>query len=140
MMRSSVRGLLAGAFAVGVLGAASGALAGDTAAEMGKKSYMKHCATCHGPSGTGDGVAANTFNRKPVDLTLLAKNNGGKFPTMMVINIVKGDTSVPAHGTREMPVWGEIVGHPLKGDMYGKDEAEAKILEIANYLQSIQKK
>jgi mono/diheme cytochrome c family protein len=142
MMRISLRGMLAGVGAIAVLGLGmpSGATAASKAAiAAGKKSYMKHCATCHGPTATGDGVAATTFQNKPIDLTTLAQKNGGKFPTAEVINIVKGDTSIPAHGSKEMPVWGEILGHPLKGE-YGSSRANAQLLEIANYLESIQKK
>jgi mono/diheme cytochrome c family protein len=142
MMRSSLRGMLAGAWVIAALGLGvptDATAASKAAIEAGKKSYMKHCATCHGPTATGDGVAASTFQNKPIDLTTLAQKNGGKFPTLEVINIVKGATSIPAHGTREMPVWGEILGHPLKGE-YSEDRANAQILEIANYLQSIQKK
>jgi mono/diheme cytochrome c family protein len=142
MMRISLRGMLAGAVAMAVLGLGipTGAGAASKAAiAAGKKSYMQYCATCHGPTATGDGVAASTFQNKPPDLTLLAQKNGGKFPTAEVLNIVKGNTSISAHGTKEMPVWGQILGHPLKGE-YGSSRADAKLLEIANYLQTIQKK
>jgi len=140
-MRSSIRVVLATLAAYGVAAAfgASMALAeatGDVA--QGKQLFMKYCATCHGPSATGDGVAASTFKNKPANLTLLAKNAGGKFPTMMVVNIVKGDAPVAAHGQREMPVWGEIIGRPLDTGMYKQDDVDLKILSIANYLKSIQ--
>lgn len=108
--------------------------------QAGRDQYMKYCATCHGPTGTGDGMASSTFNKHPVDLTLLSKQNGGTFPTMKVLSIVKGDTPISAHGTREMPVWGEILGHPLDTSMYQQDAANLKILSIATYLESIQKK
>lgn len=106
---------------------------------VGREQYMKLCATCHGPSGTGDGIAASTFKRHPTDLTTLAQRNGGKFPTATVIDIVKGDTPISAHGKREMPVWGEILGRPLDTSMYQQDAADLKILSIAAYLQTIQK-
>ncbi|MBY0277614.1 c-type cytochrome [Candidatus Binatia bacterium] len=110
--------------------------------QVGKKQYMKYCATCHGPSGTGtDGAASRLFTKPPTNLTLLAKNNGGKFPMMEVIGIVKGDQPIAAHGTREMPVWGDIIGgDPTQEGMYAKDEADAKIMTIGKYLESIQAK
>ena len=44
-----------------------GALArGDPA--KGKASYDQLCASCHGPSGKGDGAAAAALNPKPKDL------------------------------------------------------------------------
>lgn len=140
-MRSSIRVVLATLAAYGVAAAfgASMALAeatGDVA--QGKQLFMKYCATCHGPGATGDGVAASTFKNKPANLTLLAKNAGGKFPTMMVVNIVKGDAPIAAHGQREMPVWGEIIGRPLDTGMYKQDDVDLKILSITTYLKSIQ--
>jgi mono/diheme cytochrome c family protein len=141
-MRSGIRGVLGTAAVFGLVAAVGVGSAraddnGDVAA--GKQLYMKNCATCHGPSATGDGIAASTFKNKPADLTLLAKENGGKFPTMKVLNIVKGDAPIAAHGSREMPVWGEIIGRPLDTGMYKQDDVDLKILSIIHYLQSIQK-
>lgn len=147
-MRSSFRGILVALSIFAGASLTSAALAGaaeETSEEMqlkvGKEQFMKYCATCHGPSGTGeDGVASRLFTKKPANLTLLAKENGGKFPMMEVINIVKGDAPIAAHGTREMPVWGEILGRPLEEGMYGQDTADAQILNIAKYLETIQAK
>jgi mono/diheme cytochrome c family protein len=142
-MRSGFRGFL-GALAVGASFAiADAALAADDTMQLkvGKEQYTKYCATCHGPSGTGqDGVASRLFTKQPTNLTLLAKNHGGKFPMMEVVNIVKGDQPVAAHGTREMPVWGDILGKPLEEGMYGQDAEDAKLLNIGKYLESIQQK
>lgn len=107
--------------------------------QVGRDQYMKLCATCHGPSATGDGIAARTFKVHPTDLTTLARRNGGKFPTATVIDIVKGNVPIAAHGKREMPVWGEILGQPLDTGMYQQDATDLKILAIAAYLQTIQK-
>jgi len=149
---------IAGAAAQGAVGtvgavaggttAAVGAVTGTTAVsakgtpqylEVGRAQYMKYCATCHGPTGTGDGIAASTFNKHPGDLTLLARRNGGRFPMMNVVSIVKGDTPIAAHGTREMPVWGEIIGQPMGDPMYRQDAADAKIMSIASYIESVQR-
>lgn len=150
---------VAGAAARGTTGIVGAAASGTTAAvgaatgatpplprkgtpeylQAGRDQYMKYCATCHGPTGTGDGMASSTFNKHPVDLTLLSRQNGGTFPMTKVLSIVKGDTPISAHGTREMPVWGEILGHPLDDSMYQQDAANLKILSIASYLESIQK-
>lgn len=138
--RGSVIGLLACAASVVAVGSA---LADDSMQlQVGKKQYMKYCATCHGPSGTGtDGAASRLFTKPPTNLTLLAKNNGGEFPMMEVIGIVKNDEPIAAHGTREMPVWGQIIGgDPTEEGMYKKDAADAQILTIGKYLESIQAK
>jgi mono/diheme cytochrome c family protein len=141
-MQIGIRGVLATLAGAGLalaLGSSAAQAESQGDIEQGKQLYMKYCATCHGPSATGDGVAAATFKTKPTDLTMLAKNNGGSFPTMKVLNIVKGDAPIAAHGSREMPVWGEIIGRPLDTGMYKQDDVDLKILSIANYLKSIQK-
>lgn len=35
----------------------------------GKSIYAKHCKTCHGKTGNGDGITAKTLNTDPSDLT-----------------------------------------------------------------------
>lgn len=142
-MRSGFRGMVMGLVACAASFAATApALADDSMQlKVGKEQYMKYCATCHGPTGTGtDGAASRLFTKPPTNLTTLAKENGGKFPMMEVIGIVKGDQPIAAHGTREMPVWGQILGRPLKEGMYGQDSADAEILNIGKYLESIQAK
>lgn len=142
-MRSGFRGTVVGLWTIAALSmSTTGAIAADDMqVKVGKEQYMKYCATCHGPSGTGtDGVASRLFTKPPANLTLLAKENGGKFPMMEVIGIVKGDQPIAAHGSREMPVWGQILGRPLKEGMYGQDSADAELLNIGKYLETIQVK
>lgn len=141
-MRSGFRRTVIGLLAIAGSSVAGAALAADDPeVTVGKNLYMKHCATCHGPSGTGtDGVASRLFTNQPANLTLLSKENGGKFPMNDLLRIVKGDEPIAAHGTREMPVWGEILGRPLSDGMYGQDEADAKIITIGKYLETIQVK
>ncbi|HEY8514909.1 MAG TPA: c-type cytochrome [Candidatus Binatia bacterium] len=138
------RGMLIGLSTIAALAlGATVALAADEDPQikLGKEMYMKYCATCHGPSATGeDGIASRLFTKRPTNLTTLAKENGGKFPMMEVINIVKGDQPIAAHGTREMPVWGTILGRPLEEGMYSQDAADAQLLNIGKYLESIQVK
>ncbi len=140
-MRRGFAGMI-GLVALAASLAAAAARADDgMEVETGKKQYMKYCATCHGPSGTGsDGVASRLYTKPPTNLTTLSKENGGKFPMMEVIGIVKGDSPIAAHGTRDMPVWGQVLGRPLDDGMYGKDAADAQIMTIGKYLETIQVK
>lgn len=48
--------------------------AGDAA--KGKEKYDSFCATCHGPTGMGDGVAAAALDPKPRDLSDAAYVSG----------------------------------------------------------------
>lgn len=141
-MRSGFRGTVIGLLAIAASCVAGAAAAADDAeVTVGKNLYMKNCATCHGPSGTGtDGIASRLFSKPPANLTLLSKENGGEFPMNKLLSIVKGDAKIDAHGTREMPVWGDILGRPLSDGMYGEDEADAKLMNIGKFLETIQVK
>ena len=93
---------------VGVIGAAlliAGPLA-CAADDIGKREYDNNCAVCHGISGKGDGPYAGIIDTKTPDLTMLQKNNNGMFPFDRVYQVIDGRVEVKAHGTRDMPIWG----------------------------------
>ena len=71
----------------------------------GKRMYERACASCHGMDARGDGPVAPTLKTRPPDLTQLAARNGGTFPRDRVMAAVTGATTIPAHGTADMPVW-----------------------------------
>jgi len=99
--------------------------------------YHAHCAACHGPDGKGNGPVAVDLKTKPADLTVLAKNNGGKFPTQRIQKFISGDEpSLLAHGTREMPVWGPIF-HQVEED---QDFGNVRLQNLIKYLETIQQK
>jgi mono/diheme cytochrome c family protein len=101
----------------------------------GSEMYTTWCASCHGTSGKGDGPAASDLKTKPSDLTMLAKRNGGKFPTEKVRNYIEGTATAPAHGSREMPVWGTFFRQ------MGDDKAATyRIVTLANYVEGMQVK
>jgi mono/diheme cytochrome c family protein len=77
--------------------------------DAGKLEYDWHCAICHGTAGTGNGEMKRFLTKPPSDLTTISKRNGGAFPNQLMWEIIDGRTSmeIGAHGTREMPVWGQ---------------------------------
>ncbi len=79
-----------------------------TAKDSGAEMYKVYCATCHGMDGKGNGPAAAAMKTPPTDLTLLSKNNGGKFPELKFQNVLKLSSPLAAHGSSEMPMWGPI--------------------------------
>ena len=100
---------------------------------QGKELFGQYCVRCHGVSGTGDGPDAPTLKKKPADLTLISKTNNGEFPRFVVMKFITGDTAVAAHGTREMPIWGEVFRNKE-----GSAGEWAKVLSLTDYLESIQ--
>jgi mono/diheme cytochrome c family protein len=103
----------------------------------GPELFRAHCAACHGSDAKGDGPVAPTLKTKPADLTVLAKNNQGVFPRQIVLKIISGDdTSLLAHGSREMPVWGPIF-HQIEED---QDFGNVRLQNLTKYLESIQQK
>jgi mono/diheme cytochrome c family protein len=99
--------------------------------------FRAHCAACHGPEGKGNGPVGASLKTKPADLTILAKNNGGKFPTQRVQKFISGDDpSLSSHGSREMPVWGPIF-HQVEED---QDFGNVRLQNLIKYLETIQQK
>lgn len=117
---------------------ASGAtLAAGEVSEMQREDFFAYCASCHGPSGHGDGPVAIELKKRPTDLTQLAKNNNGNFPYARVRAIIDGrGQALGIHGPADMPVWGERFGRESGSD----SQVRGKILSIVDYLVSIQEK
>jgi mono/diheme cytochrome c family protein len=103
----------------------------------GQDLFRAHCASCHGAGGKGNGPVASALKTKPADLTVLAKNNGGKFSTERVQKFISGDEpSLNSHGSREMPIWGPIF-HQIEDD---QDLGNVRLQNLIKYLETIQQK
>jgi mono/diheme cytochrome c family protein len=113
-------------------------MAGDTRIEApatGRELFRTYCASCHGVSGRGDGPAAVALRVPPVDLRYYAMNNGGVFPETQLRRIVDG-RDVRAHGTTEMPVWGDAFKSSREG--LSEVSAQARIAAIVQFVASLQ--
>jgi len=111
------------------------------AVDAGKRLYIKYCATCHGVDTKGGGPLASSLKVAPPDLTLLAKKNGGKFPYLEVLDILDGSTPYPAHGSSEMPAWGQTFQSDEPGSGGGSMEQAAvrgRLMLLTDYLRTIQ--
>ena len=100
----------------------------------GKAMFMEYCAVCHGQSGKGDGPAAPALKKKPADLTQLAAHNAGKFPDTRVARYIQGEDAISAHGSREMPVWGDV----FKGMSTNRDVTVMRVANLTRYVESLQ--
>jgi mono/diheme cytochrome c family protein len=108
----------------------------QTSAASGKEMFKAYCGSCHGVDGTGNGPAGDSLKAQPADLTRLAKNNGGKFPTAHVYEVINGRASTPAHGSADMPVWGPVF---LRVSHSHDSEVQLRLNNLTEYIQSLQK-
>ncbi len=109
---------------------------GRTSAASGEEMFNTYCAVCHGKDGKGDGPAASEFKIPPANLTLLAKNNNGKFPDSYVAQVIQtGPREAKAHGSKDMPVWGTLF------KSIGDDAlTKLRIHNLSAYVESLQAK
>ena len=104
----------------------------------GQQYFVRYCSACHGMTGHGDGPAAPALRTPPADLTRLAQRRGGQFPVAEIAAYIDGRTVVPAHGSREMPIWGERFAEMGGGGSVGEEVVRGNLLVLIEYLQTIQ--
>jgi mono/diheme cytochrome c family protein len=109
----------------------------STSPASGKEMFTNYCASCHGMDGKGNGPAAPALRTVPANLTILSEQNGGKYPAMKVSSILRGDADLPAHGSKEMPVWGPLFRSVSGGH---QSEVQQRISNLTKYLESLQAK
>jgi mono/diheme cytochrome c family protein len=102
----------------------------------GRDLYDFYCASCHGKTGRGDGPEAKKLKAAPPDLTALSAANGGQFPKDRVQTVLTGDRPSASHGTKEMPVWGEVFKFLDPSDQ----RAKTRVANLVAYLESFQAK
>jgi mono/diheme cytochrome c family protein len=111
--------------------------AGKTPANDGKQMYVSYCAPCHGVDGKGLGPVASALVVKPANLTELSKNNNGIFPSVHVLAVINLGTKVEAHGVKDMPVWGPVLGG--MDEMGNSQEMQAlRTSNVEKYVKSLQ--
>jgi len=108
-------------------------------AMSGEKMYVTYCAACHGADGRGAGPAAKALNTSPTDLTLLAQRNKGKFPENHIYQTILGDPETPAHGNKDMPVWGSLFFSLCTPEPSATAEVHQRASVLTKYVASLQK-
>jgi len=101
--------------------------------------FVRYCSACHGAHGHGDGPAAVALRPPPADLTGIAQRRDGLFPVAEVTAVIDGRTIIPAHGSREMPIWGERFGEMAGGGPAGEAVVSDVLRMLVDYLQAIQR-
>jgi mono/diheme cytochrome c family protein len=132
------------AWLLGVLALLAGSAAGEglrvdrALASMGEPYFEAYCASCHGPSGQGNGHAASKLNPPPADLTRIAARRGGTFPDGEVAKRIDGRFEAPERAARDMPVWGRRLSESVPEAGLGESLARGKIAVLVEYLKAIQ--
>lgn len=98
--------------------------------------YRSYCAVCHGADGKGNGPAAPALKQQPPDLTQLSRKNNGKFPDFRIADVIQGDSIPAAHGSRDMPMWGDIFRSIQRDDTLVK----LRVHNLTDYIASLQQK
>ncbi len=62
--------------------------------ERGAKVYAENCASCHGPSGYGDGPAASNLNPRPANLAWLSRMAMSRWDPFMFWTVSEGGVPV----------------------------------------------
>jgi len=104
----------------------------------GQRDYRRYCASCHGVAADGRGPVAPALKTPPANLTRLAARFGSPLPRNKLLPFIDGRDAGRAHGTREMPVWGDV----LYGELGGAREREmlvrGTIFGILDHLETMQ--
>jgi hypothetical protein len=88
--------------------------------------------------GRGDGPATPALQPPPADLTRITQRHDGRFPVEAITAVIDGRTVIPAHGSREMPIWGVHFAEMGGGGPTGETVVRDVLRMLIDYLQSIQ--
>lgn len=110
---------------------------------IGQVEFRDHCAACHGLTGLGDGPIGPLLKTPAPNLAQISQRNGGKFPFQHIYEIIDGSSVLAAHGTRDMPLWGDRYSNdakPMTPDQAAITQqiAQQRILSLVYYIGTLQ--
>ncbi len=133
-----MRRVLLAVFVASVSSYAAAADQPPTGAAGGKIIFREVCATCHGVDARGTGPVARSLKTPPADLTQITKRHGGSFPADEVKVFIDGRKDVAAHGSRQMPVWGDSLAQAVSDEGTREERIQRAIEMLVEYLQTLQ--
>ena len=108
-----------------------------TTATNGKQMYANYCAPCHGVDGRGQGPVSSALRTPPTDLTVLSRNNHGKYPDAHVVAVLQNGVEIQSQGSTDMPVWGPILAKMNQGNL---QDRMLRVSNLSRYLETMQVK
>jgi len=135
--------VLGAAFAVLLIGSGSAldtssksaVPASNVSPTNGKQMFLSYCAPCHGTDGRGGGPFASSLQKRPGDLTQIARNNRGRFPETRVISVLEFGVASSGNSSSQMPAWGPIFS---RMSHLSSNDKDLRIINLIRYLESIQ--
>jgi mono/diheme cytochrome c family protein len=128
--------------AIGCLGASGalwlGAAPADAADHAGKAPYEQYCGSCHGVAADGKGPVAEELKVTPTDLRKLHVEFGTPLAKPRLREVVDGRDMPRAHGTSDMPVWGEQLLAAVPPGAGNEAFKRGTIFVILDYLETLQ--
>jgi len=141
-MKSNARKTIEAIFALVLLLSLPSPLATAQESEViagGELEYQNACAICHGVDARGSGIMSKYLNVRPANLRQLRVVAGGAFPFWEIYRKIDGQSEIPGHGTRNMPIWGDRFRAQAGGDgKSAQTQAAGRILSLVFYLQHLQ--
>ncbi len=119
----------------------------DVILRLGKAQFDQHCAVCHGLQGAGDGPLADLLTVPAENLATLAQRNGGRFPRLDVYQAIDGRRGIRAHGTDQMPIWGNrfnadaleaVLDKNIPHDVNVEEIVHGRIMSLVHYIETLQ--
>jgi len=135
-MRLLIAGVVLTTLAAAPIRAAAPEKVDEAAAIRGEIIFSRYCATCHGTQGDGKGPLSGELRTSVPDLRVMAVKNAGKFPFEKVLKSIDGRQRIGAHGSSDMPAWGDALKNT---DGRGSDSVEEAVANLAHYVWSLQK-
>lgn len=104
-------------------------------AYSGADEFARHCAICHGLDGRGSGPLAQAMKIAPTDLTRIAAQNKGEFPSAKIADVIRNGGGVLGHGTSAMLPWGKYFS-----EKHNPEVGRGRINALVGYIESLQAK
>jgi mono/diheme cytochrome c family protein len=115
--------------------------------QLAAEDFQNNCAPCHGTSAKGDGPAGQALKVRPADLTRIAARREGSFPEMAIFEMIAGLSMPTSHGSRDMPIWGDVfvdeavgAGLSVEDAKRASEQVQKRIERLVTYLETIQAK